>query len=152
MSGKKPPWDARKRPVQNLQDAVSATSGAVETRALHLQFRAAIGGMKKPLTNRRDQRVEELQKALTAERDERRAEREEWREGQREERFISIVALLILLDVMFFSVIDNLTGPLVLLILELLLVVSLTRRMGMKESAQLIYRILDYLVGCINNK
>lgn len=88
-----------------------------------------------------DQYVQELQESLTAERDRRL-----------EDRFIFIVVVTVLLDVVFFSVLDNFGGPLALLILELLILIPLARRMGMQEFAQLLDRVLNRMAGSIKNK
>lgn len=89
----------------------------------------------------RDEQVQELQESLADERDKRL-----------EDRFIFIVVVTVLLDVVFFSVLDNLGGPLALLILELLILVPLARRMGMEEIAQLMDRVLNRMAGSMNNK
>lgn len=87
----------------------------------------------------RDQQIDELQKSLAAERD-----------ARLEERFIFVVAATILLNVVFFSVLDGIGGPVALLILELLILVPLARRMGVGEIAQLLDRILNRMAGSIN--
>ena len=83
----------------------------------------------------RDQQVQELQEALAGERD-----------ARREERFLFIVVGVLLLDVVFFSVIDNFGGPLALLILQMLILVPLAKRMGMEEIATILDRVLGRLV------
>ena len=77
-----------------------------------------------------DKQVEQLQKQLTAERD-----------GRREDRFVGIVLLVLLLDVVFFTLV-SFGGALALLVLELLILIPLARRMGMEEIAQIISSVL----------
>ena len=81
---------------------------------------------------KRDQQVSELQEQLTQERDERR-----------EERFVFLVVIVILLNVIFFSFMPSFGGPLAILILELLVLIPLARRMGMEEIAQILSRVID---------
>ena len=66
---------------------------------------------------KRDQQIEELQEKLTAEQD-----------ARKEERFIFIVLIVILLDIVFFTVMPSFGGPLALLILQLLVFIPLARR------------------------
>lgn len=80
--------------------------------------------------------VEKLQSDLAEERD-----------ARREERFIFIVIIVILLDVVFFSVIDNIIGPILLVALELLFLIPLARRLGIDEVAE----IMNGLVGRITD-
>lgn len=80
----------------------------------------------------RDQQLAELQESLTRERDKRK---EDW--------FIFVVVTTILLDVVFFSVLDNLGGPLALIILQLLILIPLARRLGMEEIVQILDRLLN---------
>ena len=84
----------------------------------------------------RDRQIEELQQSLTAERD-----------ARREDRFVFIVALVILFDVAFFAVMPSFGGPLALLILELLVLIPLARRMGMQEIATILDRVLGRIAG-----
>lgn len=58
------------------------------------------------LPDTRDEQIAELQKKLDGERD-----------ARQEERFAFIVLLVLLLDVVFFSVLDTLAGPIALLVL-----------------------------------
>jgi len=88
-----------------------------------------------------DQQVEDLQKELDAERDSRR-----------EDRFIFIVIAIILLDVVFFSVLNNFGGPIALIVLELLILIPVARRMGMEEIAKLMDQILNRVTSNIKNK
>lgn len=80
----------------------------------------------------RDQQIQTLQEDLANERD-----------ARREERFIFIVILVLLLDIVFFSVMSSFGGPLALLILELLILIPLAKRMGMEEIAAIYSRVLD---------
>lgn len=84
----------------------------------------------------KDDQIERLQKKLDYERD-----------ARREERFIFIVVLVILLDVVFFSIMPSFGGPIALLILELLILIPLAKRMGMEEIAAILDRVLNNVAG-----
>jgi hypothetical protein len=83
-------------------------------------------------SDKRDEQIDELQQQLTAEKD-----------ARREDRFVFIVVVVVLLDIVFFSVMPTFGGPIALLILQVLILVPLARRMGMEEVAQLLSRVLD---------
>jgi hypothetical protein len=82
------------------------------------------------------QQIKELQEQLRRERD-----------GRSEERFVGIVGLVLLLDVVFFTVMPTFGGPLALLVLELLILIPLAKRMGMQEVAQILSGVLDRMAG-----
>ncbi|MEJ6849531.1 hypothetical protein V3589_25380 [Sinorhizobium fredii] len=86
--------------------------------------------------SKKDQQIDELQTQLEAERD-----------GRKEDRFAGIVCLVLLLDVVFFSVMPTFGGPLALLVLELLILIPLARRMGMEEIAEILNRVLHRMAG-----
>ncbi|WP_141659699.1 MULTISPECIES: hypothetical protein [Chelatococcus] len=85
---------------------------------------------------KQDQQIEELQKQLAYERD-----------ARREDRFVGIVCLALLLNVVFFSVMPNFGGPIALLVLELLILIPLAQRMGMQEIAQILNRVLHRMAS-----
>lgn len=87
-------------------------------------------------TSKKDEQISELQAQLARERD-----------ARKEDRFVGIVGLVLLLDVVFFSVMPSFGGPLALLILELLILIPLARQMGMQEIAQLMNRVLHRAAG-----
>lgn len=93
-----------------------------------------------PEPSKADQQIAELQEQLTAERD-----------GRREDRFVGIVLLAILLDIVFFSVI-SFGGALAILVLELLILIPLAKRMGMQEIALIISGVLERLAGKAGEK
>lgn len=74
-----------------------------------------------------------LQEQLTHEKD-----------ARQEERFLFIVISVMLLDVVFFAVMPTFSGPVALLLMQLLVLIPLARRMGLEEVAQLTSRILDH--------
>ena len=78
------------------------------------------------------EQIETLQNQLNAERDLRR-----------EERFFFIVALVILLNVVFFSVLETWGGPIALLILEAMILIPIAKRLGIQEVRQIIDKLLD---------
>jgi len=61
-----------------------------------------------------ERQIEELQSQLARERD-----------GRNEDRFVGVVCLVILLNVVFFSVMPTFGGTLALLVLELLILIPL---------------------------
>jgi hypothetical protein len=79
----------------------------------------------------KDAQLQELQEELTNERD-----------ARREDRFVFIVVIVLLLDVVFFTVMPSFGGPLALLVLELLILIPLAQRMGMEEIAAILDRVL----------
>jgi len=92
------------------------------------------GNIEKLATEKSTQQakqLEELQMKYTRERDARRAD---W--------FIAIVLLIIMFDVMFFSVMPSSGGPIALVILQLLFLIPLATRLGMQEIAKIIGRVL----------
>ncbi len=85
---------------------------------------------------KQDKQIEELQEHLEKERD-----------GRNEDRFVFIVCLILLLDVVFFTVMPTFGGPLALLILEMLVLLPLAKRMGMEEIVQIMSSVLNRLAG-----
>ena len=100
----------------------------------------SLGALLPEQPTRHDQVIQELQEALTEERD-----------ARKEDRFVFIVAVVILLDIVFFTVMPSFGGPLALLILQLLVLIPLARRMGMEEVAQLISRVIGRMAGKVGN-
>lgn len=88
-----------------------------------------------------DTALENLAEALQAEKD-----------ARKEDRFIFIVIIVLLLDVVFFSVIPNLAGPIALLILELLILIPLAKKMGMQEMVEILDRVLHRMAGKSSHK
>ncbi len=89
---------------------------------------------------RRDEQIQALQESLAEERD-----------ARREERFIFITVTVLLLDVVFFSVLDGIGGPIALVIVELLILIPLAKRLGMEEIAALLDRLLGRAAGNIKD-
>jgi hypothetical protein len=83
-----------------------------------------------PVTNQ-DEQIAALEKKL-----------EESLDARREDRFVGIVLIVLLLDVVFFSVMPTFGGPLALLVLQLLILIPLARRMGMEEIATILSRVI----------
>ena len=94
------------------------------------------GVLVKPEPTNQDLQVGELAEKLSYEKD-----------ARQEERFIFIVLIIMLLDVVFFTVMPTFGGPIALLILELLVLIPLAKRMGMEEIAKLMNRVLDRMVS-----
>lgn len=89
----------------------------------------------------KDEQIERLQSLLDDERD-----------ARLEERFIYIVILVIIFDIVFFSIMQNFGGPLALLMLELLILIPIARRMGMEEIATMIDGVLNRVAGHSKNR
>lgn len=87
-----------------------------------------------------NQQISELQNQLDNERDLRK-----------EDRFIFILVTLMLLNVVFFSVMDSLGGPIALLVLQVLFLIPVARRLGVQEAAQLLDRIASRVSDSITN-
>ena len=85
---------------------------------------------------KKDQQLSELQERLTSEQD-----------ARKEDRFVFIVLIVMLLDVVFFTIMPTFGGPIALLILQLLVLIPLANRMGMQEISQLLSRVLDRMVS-----
>jgi hypothetical protein len=83
-----------------------------------------------------ERQIAELQEQLTQERD-----------GRREDRFVGLVCLVILLDIVFFSVMHTSGAPLALVVLELLILIPVARRMGMEEVAQILNGFVGRMAG-----
>lgn len=90
---------------------------------------------------KQDEQISELQKKLEAVRD-----------ARREDQFVGIVLIVLLLDVVFFSIMPTFGGPLALLVLELLILIPLARRMGMEEIATILSRVLHRMADKADNQ
>lgn len=64
------------------------------------------------------------------------------KDARKEERFIWILIVTILLDVIWFADSSNATLPIVVLILQLVVLVIIARRMGIDDVVALIDRLL----------
>jgi hypothetical protein len=82
--------------------------------------------------DKKDSQIEELQNRLASEKD-----------ARLEERFVWIILLCGLLDVVFFTIIPSWSGPLCLLLLELLVFIPLAKRMGVEEIAVILTNVMD---------
>ena len=106
-------------------------------------------------TEDKNKLIEQLQEKLTKERDERREELIEQlqekltkeKDERREDRFIGIVMLILLFNIVFFTVMPSFGGPLAILILELLILIPLAKRMGMEQVATMIDRVLSRIAS-----
>ena len=83
-----------------------------------------------------EKQIQELQTQLAAERD-----------CRKEDRFVGVVVIVLLLDVVFFTVMPTFGGPIALLVLELLILIPIARRMGMQEVAQIISAVIHRVAG-----
>ncbi|MEN2988993.1 hypothetical protein WG926_11825 [Tistrella sp. BH-R2-4] len=100
-----------------------------------------LDAISSPSDNPTQDSIENLSQALEAERD-----------ARMEERFIFILVIMILLDVVFFSVLDTWTAPLSLVILQIILLLVLARRMGIQEFQILIDRLIGRISEAIQSK
>jgi len=90
--------------------------------------------------SQKDEQINQLQNRLSYEQD-----------ARREERFVFIITVVLLLDVVFFSVMDTFGGPIALLVLELMILIPLAKRMGMEELATIFYSVLNRITGSIKD-
>jgi hypothetical protein len=60
-----------------------------------------------------------------------------------EERFVWIVVCIILFDCLVFMNMENWTGPLVIGIIELVLIIALAKKLRVEEIAKLLTRFMD---------
>ncbi|HEX2559132.1 hypothetical protein [Phenylobacterium sp.] len=97
---------------------------AIETDFLNLEG-------DDPKANKKDAALEALQEQLEGEKD-----------ARSEERFVWIVLMVILLDIIWFRDSENPTLPVVVLVLELVALMVLARRMGVDDYVTLVGRIL----------
>lgn len=102
---------------------------------------AVLGKISRQLERSEDASLANLIQNLEAERD-----------ARREERFIFILIIIILLDVVFFSVLDSWTGPLSLIVLQTILLLVLARRMGIEEFQMLIDKLVGRITEAIQNR
>jgi len=79
-----------------------------------------------------DDVVAQLQKSLESE-----------KASRQEERFIWIMVSVILVDVLWFRNAQNVTVPVVILILELVVLLVLAKRMGIQELVLIFERIIN---------
>lgn len=97
---------------------------------------ASVSALTKDEPTQKDEVIEKLQEDLAQEKDKRL-----------EDRFIGIVFLILLFDIVFFTVMPTFGGPLALLIIELLILIPLARRMGMEQIAEMINRVLGRIAS-----
>ncbi|AQS41837.1 MAG: Hypothetical protein BHV28_11490 [Candidatus Tokpelaia hoelldobleri] len=74
------------------------------------------------------------------------------KDARNEDRFLFIVVTFFLLDVVFFSVLPNISGPIALLALQLLILFPLAKRMGMQEMVEILNKILNRVTNHLDNK
>ncbi len=67
------------------------------------------------------------------------------KDDRREERFLWVCACVILFDCAVFMNAQNLGGPLIVGIIELLALVILARRLGVEEVKELVFGLIDRL-------
>lgn len=65
------------------------------------------------------------------------------KDGRREERFLWIVVVVILVDVLWFRNASNPVIPIVVLLLEAVILFILAKRMGIEEVSQLFERLMQ---------
>jgi len=127
MSEEKP--SEKKLPTEQLNPTTATSNEKIQAALLSQQ------------PDIRDLQIDELTKNLVKERD-----------ARREDLFIFIVVIVLLLDVVFFSLMPNFAGPIALVVLELLILIPLALRMGMEEVAQLFDRALGRIADGLGGK
>ena len=93
-------------------------------------------GLKLSIPTKQEQQIQELQDDLAAEKD-----------ARQEDRFFFLIAVVILFDIVFFTLMPTFGGPLALLVLQLLILIPLARRMGMEEVASILNGVITRLAG-----
>ena len=83
--------------------------------------------------------IEELQKDLDREVD-----------ARKEERMLWVLAVLILFDAYLFTSMENIMGPIVILVFQLIVVVLVARKMGMEQVTEMIDRMMAMLAKGIS--
>ena len=83
--------------------------------------------------------IEELQKDLDREVD-----------ARKEERMLWILAVLILFDAYLFTFMENIMGPIVILVFQLIVVVLVAKKMGMEQVTAMIDRMMAMLAKGIS--
>ena len=89
---------------------------------------------------KQEKQIEELQDELAFEKD-----------ARREDQFVFIIVVVILFDIVFFTLMPTFGGPLALLVLQLLILIPLARRMGMDEIATILNGVINRLAGKAGN-
>lgn len=82
----------------------------------------------------KDQMIAELQDRLESEKD-----------ARNEERFIWILVLVLFVDIVAFTQMDNFGGPTAILVIELFLLTVLGKRLGVDDVTVLTNKLLDKL-------
>jgi len=88
----------------------------------------------------KDEQIASLEESLVKEKD-----------ARSEERFLFVLAIVILIDLMIFPSMQTWGAPVAILVLQVLLVVPLARRCGVEEAARLVDRLLE-IIGSRNNR
>ena len=94
-------------------------------------YKDAISSIAQSEKPSHDKLLNKLQEELNNERD-----------ARREERFMWIVSLVILFDVVVFPIMSTFTGPLIIATFQILILLSIARRMGMQEIVKMMENIL----------
>ncbi|MBF9050662.1 hypothetical protein GTA62_14590 [Roseobacter sp. HKCCD9010] len=99
-----------------------------------------LSGLSASEPTKQEQQIQELQDDLADEKD-----------ARREDQFVFIVIVVILFDIVFFTLMPTFGGPLALLVLQLLILIPLARRMGMEEIARILNGVINRLAGKTGN-
>ena len=73
------------------------------------------------------------------------AEVQKERDGRNEERFYFIVVVLVIFDGHLFMHMDNLTGPVVILFLELVVLIPIAKKCGVGTVVEVLDKILNVI-------
>lgn len=87
-----------------------------------------------------DSQITELENKLEKEKD-----------ARKEERFIWILVVTILLNVCFFMSMNSFMGPVVIGILELIVFMSVAKKMGVEEVVSLLNRMISTIANATKN-
>ena len=85
--------------------------------------------------------IQELNEALERERDQRK-----------EERFVWIIASVILIDIFVFSSMESFMGPLIIGVFEAVALLLVARKMGLEEVVKFINKLIAMVSGSTKNE
>lgn len=92
---------------------------------------AVIMDLEKEVEETSDKQIEELQTQLEREKD-----------AHKEDVFVCIVVIIMLFDIMIFSVMETSGGPIAILLLQLMILVPLAGRMGVDRIKEMLDGLL----------
>lgn len=80
-----------------------------------------------------DEKIDQLEKQLEAEQDRRR-----------EDRFLALLIIMMLIDILLLDKSTNITVPVIVFILQIMFLLAVAKRMGIEQIAGLLDKVLDH--------